>query len=111
MWRDNLNYHYYKEKFLRGVLPDSLEEMNYIPLLEDYLNPVVDSLQKKYTDQIEVDVDAFNEIKMTRIDMSVTQKNVPFTKMVPSFPIVTTDNRLDYGSKMKKDSVEKSEKK
>ncbi len=104
MWRDNLNYQYYKNEFLRGVLPDSLSEMNYIPLIENHLNPQVDSLQKKYADQIEVDVDAFNDIKLTRIDMSVTQKNVPFTKVVPSFPLVTTDNKLDYGRKMKQES-------
>ncbi len=100
MWKDNLNYQYYKEKFLKGVLPDTVTEMAYIPLIENYLNPMVDSLQIKYSDYIQVDVEAFNDIKLTRIDMSVTQKNVPFAKVVPSFPIITTDNRLDYGSKM-----------
>jgi hypothetical protein len=103
MWRDNLNYHYYRNKLLQGVLPDSLSEVNYIPLIENYLNPQVDSLQKKYAHRIEVDVEAFNNLKLTRIDMSVTQKNVPFPKIVPSFPLVTTDNKLDYGSKMKND--------
>ena len=105
MWQDNINYQYHKNNYLRSVLPDSLTEMNYIPLIEDYLNPLVDSLQIKYADQIEVDVEAFNDINLTRIDMSVTQENVPFPKMVPSFPLVTTDNKLDYGSRMKKDSV------
>ena len=100
MWKDNLNYQYYKEKYLRTVLSDTLKEIPYIPLIEDHLNPVVDSLQKKYSDQIQLDVEAFNDIQLTRIDMSVTQKNVPFPKMVPSFPLVTTDNKLDYGSRM-----------
>jgi len=102
MWKDNINYQYNKQAYLRSVLPDSLTEMNYIPLIEDYLNPRVDSLQAKYSDIIDVDVEEFNEIKLTRIDMSVTQKNVPFVKIVPSFPLVTTDNKLDYGSRMKK---------
>jgi len=100
MWKDNLNYQYYKDKYLRSVLSDTLTEMNYIPLIEDHLNPRVDSLQKKYSDQIAVDVEEFNNIRLTRIDMSVTQKNVPFPKMVPSFPLITTDNKLDYGSRM-----------
>ena len=101
MWRDNLNYQFQKAKYLRSVLPDSLEEMPYIPLIEKYLNPLVDSLQTRYSDTIEVDVEAFNEIKLTRIDMSVNQQNVPWVKVVPSFPLVTTDSRLDYGRKMK----------
>jgi hypothetical protein len=100
MWRDNLNYQFYKSNYLRSVLPDSLDEMPYIPLIENHLNPLVDSLQNKYSDIIEVDVDAFNAIKLMRIDMSVIQQNVPFAKIVPSFPIITTDNALDYGKKM-----------
>ncbi len=102
MWQDNLNYQYYKSQYLHSVKPDSVTEMEYIPLIENFLNPRVDSLQKKYADIIEVDVEAFNNIKLTRIDMSVTQQNVPFVKPVPSFPLVTTDNRLDYGKKMEK---------
>jgi len=102
MWQDNLNYQYYKSQYLQSVKPDSVTEMEYIPLIENFLNPHVDLLQKKYADIIEVDVEAFNNIKLTRIDMSVTQQNVPFVKPVPSFPLVTTDNRLDYGKKMEK---------
>lgn len=100
MWRDNLNYQFHKNAYLQSVLPDSVTDWPYMTVLDDYLNPYVDSLQAKYSDQIEVDVDAFNEIKLTRIDMSVTQQNVPWAKIVPSFPIITTDNRLDYGRKM-----------
>lgn len=101
MFKDNINYQYQKTRYLHGVVPDTVAEMNYIPLIEKYLNPYVDSLQRKYSDQIYVDVAAFNEIRLTRIDLSVTQENVPFPQMVPSFPLVTTDNALDYGHKMK----------
>ena len=100
MWQDNLNYQYYKSNYLQGVKPDSVSEMKYIPLIENYLNLLIDSLQKKYSDVIELDVEEYDKIKLTRIDMSVTQQNVPFPKIVPSFPLVTTDNRLDYGRKM-----------
>ena len=100
MWKDNLNYQYYKNDYLKKVLPDSLTEMNYMELIDDYLNAHVDSLQRKYSNLIQIDIDAFEDIKLTRIDMSVTQQNVPFVKVVPSFPQVTTDNALDYGKKM-----------
>jgi hypothetical protein len=60
----------------------------------------VDSLQNKYSGEIEIDVEAFNKIKLTRVDMYVIRQNVPFPQVVPQFPQVTTDNRLDYGEKM-----------
>ncbi len=100
MFKDHLNYQYQKSKYLSSVVPDSLDEIGVIPLIEDHLNPYVDSLQFKYSDRIEVNVEAFDELQLTRIDMSVTQKNVPFPKLVPSFPLITTDSRLDYGRKM-----------
>ena len=65
----------------------------------NFMNPIVDSLQGVYSDQIEINMNAFEAIELTSTDMVVTQRGVPFPVMVPSFPIITTDNRLDYGSK------------
>jgi len=67
------------------------------------MNPIMDSLQKKYSDQIEINMNAFESIELTSTDMVVTQRGVPFVKVVPSFPIITTDSRIDYGSKSKLD--------
>ncbi len=100
MWKDNLNYQYYKSNLLKKMMPDSITDMKYLHVIEKYLNAHVDSPQKKYSDIIEVDIEEYEKIKLTRIDMSVTQQNVPFPKIVPSFLLVTTDNRLDYGKKM-----------
>ena len=69
-------------------------------MIEDHLNPYIDQLQTKYDKEIEVDVERFNQIKLTRIDMLVMQQNVPFPLVVPGFPQITTDNKLNYGSKM-----------
>lgn len=101
MFRDHLNAQYEKAKYLQNTVADSLVDANYINLIEDYLNPHIDSLQKAYSDQIFINVDAFNAVELTRVDMRATQKNVPFPQMVPAFPVVTTDNRLNYGQKMK----------
>ena len=67
------------------------------------INPIIDSLQNVYADQIEINTDAFEAIKITATDMVVSQKGVPYPVMVPSFPIITTDSRLNYGSKSKLD--------
>ena len=69
----------------------------------EMINPIIDSLQNVYADQIEINTDAFEAIKITATDMVVSQKGVPYPVMVPSFPIITTDSRLDYGSKSKLD--------
>ncbi|MCB0283880.1 MAG: hypothetical protein KDF60_14940 [Calditrichaeota bacterium] len=101
MWMDNYNYLYEKEKFLRSVAGDSVDNMDPSVVLDKYLNPHVDTLQKKYSDLVEINLAALDSVRLTRIDMSVTQENVPYAKPVPGFPVVTTDFRLDYGNKMK----------
>ena len=63
------------------------------------MNPLVDSLQTVYSDQIEINTELFESIELTSIDMIVNQQGVPFPKVVPPFPIFTNDNRLDYGHK------------
>ena len=65
----------------------------------DHMNPKIDSLQKIYSNQIEINMDAFEKINLTKTDMMVIQRGVPYPILVPSFPIVTSDNRLDYGTK------------
>ena len=62
-----------------------------------FMNPKIDSLQESYSNDIEINMDAFEKIKLTSTDMMVIQRGVPYPILVPSFPIVTSDNRLDYG--------------
>jgi hypothetical protein len=100
MWAD---YYYARQRrndVLRskGVYGDFGE--HYRRLIETVLNPYVDSLQNLYSDKIEINMSEFEKIELTSIDMLVTQRNVPYPVMVPQFPILTTDNRLDYGRGM-----------
>ncbi len=98
MWKDNLLSLYQKNRYLETMENDGKD---YMEVISQNLNPYVDSLQAKYNDVIEIDTDAFEKIKLTRIDMFVIQRTAPFPVIVPSFPLLTTDNRLDYGKKMK----------
>jgi len=97
MWRDNLLALYQRERYLRTLDIAANKELYVI---EDYLNPYVQELQKKYNDIIEINMDNFEDIKLTSIDMFVIQRNVPFPVVVPSFPKLTTHDKLDYGKKM-----------
>jgi hypothetical protein len=98
MWSDACIALYQKSKYLKEINP---EEEDMMSLITKYLNPYINELQEKYNDVIEVNVEEFDNIKLTRIDMFVTQSNVPFPIIVPSFPQVTTDHMLDYGRKMR----------
>jgi len=97
MWQDNLFALYQKKKFLDA---DSSRGLNTMEQVEQILDPYVQTLLKKYDMQIEINTDAFENVKLTNVDMFVVQKNVPFPVVVPSFPKLTTYNQLNYGKKM-----------
>ena len=61
------------------------------------MNPIVDSLLEHYHEKIQINMDAFEKIKLTQTDMMVIQRGVPYPIIVPSFPVITSDNKLNYG--------------
>ncbi|MCK4295412.1 MAG: hypothetical protein KAX28_02005, partial [Candidatus Marinimicrobia bacterium] len=91
---------YHRNQYLESI--DRKEDFNedYLHNIEQDLNPYIDRLQEKYNDVIEINTDRFEEIQLTRIDLFVMQNKAPFPVVVPGFPILTTDNKLDYGRKM-----------
>lgn len=106
MWRDYYGYLFHKRQYLDTVLPDSVQNLNPLHVIDRYLNAYVDSLQQKYSDQIEINLNALEKIQLTRTHMSVTRTHVPFVKPVPSFPMVTNRMRLNYGKRMEVDGLE-----
>ncbi|MBN1894109.1 hypothetical protein JW906_06425 [bacterium] len=70
-------------------------------VLNQRLNPYVDSLQAVYSGKIGINVEELEKLQLTRIDLFVKYKQAPYPVVVPDFPILTSDYRLDYGKKMK----------
>jgi len=68
--------------------------------LLEFFNTVIDSLQEVHSKKIKINMDAFENIDLTSTDMVVKHQGLPYPIVVPSFPIITTDDRLDYGSKL-----------
>ena len=101
MWKDNLQYEDYVQNYVQSLNLDSTITNNPVQLINRYLNNRIDSLQKKYSDRIEINLAELDRIKLTDIDMNVQLQNVPYTEPVPRFPLVTTNSKLDYGKKMK----------
>ncbi len=97
MWRDNLLALYRKRAYLKSKGVKGLKNAD---IIRTYLDPYVAELRQKYADQIEINTDAFEKIHLTRIDMFAFQPNQAFPVVVPSFPQLTTHNKLDYGKKM-----------
>jgi hypothetical protein len=100
MWQDNLIALYWRNQYLaeHGFRVNFGKE--YLQAIREYLNPYVDSLQAKYSAKIEINTDAFEKIKLTNIDLFALQSGVPYPIISPTFPILTTDNKLNYGRKL-----------
>ena len=99
MWKDNLNALYHKANYLKSIGEDSTFASDYLNVIQDHLNIYIDSLQQKYSNMIEINTDEFENIELTSIDLVATQPDLPFPMIVPTFPIITTDTRLDYAKK------------
>lgn len=100
MWKDNVLFLYHQQRLLEKLGLRDAFRANSVEVIESHLNAYVDSLLQRYRDRIEINVEAFENIQLTRVDMFVMQRNVPFPIVVPAFPAVTTRHRLDYGRRM-----------
>ena len=90
MWRDA-----YASK--RFVSMSNKGSNNNGTLLYDDL---IDSLQNKYSNIIKINTDVFEKTELTSTDMIATQRGLAYPIIVPSFPILTSDDQLNYGSKI-----------
>ncbi|HDP67614.1 MAG TPA: hypothetical protein ENN20_03815 [Candidatus Marinimicrobia bacterium] len=100
LWQDNLLAIYQRNRYLEkfGALAEFGK--NYTRVIETVMNPIVDSLQVRYNDKIQINTEAFEKIQLTDIDLFAVQKGVAYPIVSPSFPLLTTDNKLDYGSRL-----------
>ncbi len=100
MWQDQYLSGLYKEIINYSISDSTLQSSNSIPFIERHMNPIIDSLQQVYSDQIYINFETFEDINLTHIDMFVAQDKVPYPVVVPPFPQITTDYIFDYGSKL-----------
>ncbi len=101
MWRDSYVAIYQRQQVLKSLGENRHFLNNYHKILEEKLNPYIRELQEKYYKQIELNFDEFEKISLTSIDLFVKQPEMPFKYVVPMFPIITSDNLIDYVTKMK----------
>jgi hypothetical protein len=101
MWKDAYVSFYQRNRYLISKGVKGGIEKDFMRHINLFLNPYADSLFKKHSTDIKVNIPNFEKIQLTRIDMIVRHEGVPYPEAVPVFPLLTTGNRMDYGSKMK----------
>jgi len=102
MWRDAFLAVYQKNEYFKSVGEKRSFGKDYMRIMGEHLNAYVDSLQKKYYKKIELDFDAFENVALSSIDLFVKQQRQPYPYVVPMFPVITTNNSIEYITKMKK---------
>lgn len=103
MWGDALMAKYMKHARLESQAVTMKSGKEYIEQGEyivELLTAYADSLFKKYSPEIQINLPIFEAIKLTCVDMVVLNDHVPYPETVPSFPLITTKSRLDYGRRL-----------
>jgi len=72
---------------------------NYLSIIDSDLNHYIDSLKQKYSNEILININLLDSIKLTHIDLYAYKKGVPYPFVVPSFPILTNKHTIDFGQK------------
>ncbi len=101
VWEDHYISRHARNSYLRTAMSAVSDSLNLdeVGILERFMDPLIDSLQAKYSDQIFIDTDLFESLELSNVPMMVSTRNVPFPLAVPGFPRLTTDNKLNYGQK------------
>jgi hypothetical protein len=87
-----------KNKIINNNMDSKKYSHNY-DLIENILKPEIEKLFNKYSDEITVDVDMLDSIKLSSIDMIGVNIKKPYQLIVPPFPMLTTKNKINYGVK------------
>jgi hypothetical protein len=96
-WLDASKAFFERNEYLKKFDVSGKKE---VEIIEKYLSSYIEKLLKDYSSQIEINVEEFNKIILTRTDMFAVQDQVPYPVYVPAFPQLTSYNKLDYGKKM-----------
>ena len=100
MWQDNLMALYQRNAYLKQAGFQGESGRKNRNVIREQLNPYIDRLQTRYSAVIEINFQAFEKIRLAAVDMVAMQKGVPYPLITPAFPVLTTDDKLDYGRKM-----------
>ncbi len=100
MWTDSYNANFARDQILSDAGIGVVDSNGTLKAIETYLNPHIAELQQMYSDQILINLEQFNAIQLTSVDMLAITENAPYPVIVPDFPLLTTLHELNYGKAM-----------
>jgi len=100
MWQDSYVAKFHRERYLKSLALGEDFDKNRMSGTYTYIDEYADSLQKKYSNLIEINMHEFNKIQLTATDMFSIQQFVPYPLPVPAFPKLCVDDKLDFGSRI-----------
>ena len=96
-WNSYILANYEKEKIIHQNQKLSKSYNTEYEIIKNILDKELEGLFIQNSDKISIDVEIFNDIKLSHIDMLVINTNQPYQLTVPPFPRLTIKNNLDYG--------------
>ena len=98
LWHDAMIASYERDQTLKRVgesIPDTVATERQRKLRAAF-NDYLAELKSKYHDDIEVNMEEFEKLELTDTQLFVMQNQVPYPIAVPSWPMFSTENSLDY---------------
>ena len=98
MWEDAMIATYERDQTLSRLgkaFPDTTD-INRKRNLEKAFDAYIDDLFTKYNDDIEINRDEFDKIELSETQLFVMQERVPYPVAVPSWPVFSSKNSIDY---------------
>jgi len=101
MWQDFYVAKFHREQYLKSLAKSENFDKNRMSGSYTYIDEYADSLQRKYSHRIDINMEEFNKIELTATDMFTIQQFVPYPLPVPAFPQLCIDDKLDFGKQIK----------
>ena len=99
-WYDN-----YRAIAQRKEIIEQESEFNSTKVTKE-LNEYFFDLSQKYSEQIGINLEVLDSIKLSSIDMATYNKIGPYKLAVPLFPIITNTYKLNYGQPISMENYE-----
>jgi hypothetical protein len=96
MWKDAFVANDRQKSVIDAALKEGKIAENDAPQILKYWESYVVDLQKKYGSSVTVNVTAFKNISLTKIDMFAVKPGKPYPAVVPDFPTFISSESLDY---------------
>jgi len=94
MWQDALLALYHGQQYIKSIMKEKNIDAKDMKTKDKYFQAYIDSLFTIYKNDIEINTQEFEKVKLTTINMYAVKQFVPYPMIVPAFPELTSNDRL-----------------